>query len=347
MKNFYLTLFISSILCAACYSQNVLTEDFDFTPADSLENSGQWNRSGINTEYNIKIVSPGLEYPNYVGSGIGNSCLLANEGNGDIVFRNFSSSITTGSAYMSFLIRVDSLPDTFTQGYCISFNPNTGGTNLNTALHIKKLSASSFDFGVRKLSSVKYTNLTYSINKTYLIVLKYSIIPGTSNDSSSLYIFANGVPNSEPNAPVASTIEGDDYTGQGSVYLNNNYAQNGLQGCHILIDGIRVGNSWTTSVLAMLSSVSSAGSKFQLQHEIYPNPLQDNTVIKYQIPEKGLVQIQIINSAGIIYADLLREIQESGSHELIWNRDNLPAGMYSCKIQFNHSEISNKKLLIQ
>ena len=101
MKNIYLALIIVLAFCVNGFSQNVLTEDFNFMPVDSLENSGLWGRSGINTNYNIKVVSPGLEYLGYVGSGKGNSCLISNSGNGDIVYRNFTEPITSGSVYMS------------------------------------------------------------------------------------------------------------------------------------------------------------------------------------------------------------------------------------------------------
>ncbi|MGB5031518.1 MAG: hypothetical protein WBO76_05350, partial [Saprospiraceae bacterium] len=90
MKIIYLCLFITLSSTLTSFSQNVLTEDFNFKPVDSLENSGLWGQSGINTNYNIKVVSPGLEYLGYVGSGKGNSCLISNSGTGDIVYRNFT-----------------------------------------------------------------------------------------------------------------------------------------------------------------------------------------------------------------------------------------------------------------
>ncbi|MFZ1256295.1 MAG: T9SS type A sorting domain-containing protein [Saprospiraceae bacterium] len=347
MKNVYLILCFVFSMTIGLFSQNVLSEDFIFDPVDSLENSGSWYRSGINSKYNIKIVSPGLEYANYVGSARGNCSLISNSGEGDIVYRNFSSPITTGEVYMSFLFRVDSLPTTVTQGYGIAFNPNTGGTNLNTALHIKRLSDKTFDFGVRKLSYIDFSNSTYDIHKTYLVVLKYSIVNGVSNDSSSLYVFTNGVPGVEPNKPLAATIEGNDYTGQGSVYLNNNYAQSGLTGCDIKIDGIRVGNSWATSVLAVLTSVSSGESASKFRIENYPNPFQSSTKLKYQIPTKGFVKLHIYNSAGIHCAELINEVKEGGDHEIVWNAKQFPAGVYSCKLQFNGQEINNKLLLIK
>ncbi|MBK6699572.1 MAG: T9SS type A sorting domain-containing protein [Saprospiraceae bacterium] len=345
MKNIYLALIIVLAFCINGFSQNVLTEDFNFKPVDSLENSGLWGRSGINAKYNVKVVSPGLEYMGYVGSAKGNCALVSNFGGGDIVYRNFSDPITSGSVYLSFLLKLDSLPSTFTQGYCISFNPNTGGTFLNTALHIRRLSSVNFNLGVRKTNNIDFDNSVFEINKTYLIVLKYSIIGGNDNDVSSLYAFETGVPNVEPAIPLSSTNDGPDLTGQASVYINNNYAQTGLEGCRIYIDGIRVGNSWNTSVLAVPTSVSGPTSSSNESIEIVPNPLQNSTKIKYQIPTNSHVKINIFNASGMHCSELLNEYQESGHHEFEWSSGELPNGVYSCTIQFNEYQ-SIKKLIV-
>lgn len=344
MKKYLLCLCFIIIESYIANAQNVLTEDFIFDPIDSLENSGDWRKSGIDSKYNIKIVTPGLIYKDYIGSERGNSCQIANSGNGDIVYRNLSSDITSGAAFMSFLIKVDSLPATVTAGYCIGFNPNTGGTNLNTMLTIKRLSDSTFNFGVGKNTSLgvaDYNKAVYRVHKTYLAVLKYSIINGISNDSAIVYIFENGVPKLEPIIPSAATIVGDDYTGQGSVFLSNNYAQSGFTGCNIKVDGIRVGNSWATSVLAMLSSTSFDEENSNFINQNYPNPFHQETQIKYQIPTRGNIRIDIFNDSGIHCLELLNEIKEGGQHELNWNAEKFSAGSYICRVQFNGTVLSH------
>lgn len=347
MKKAYILLALFIALNAVNYGQNQITEDFIYAPLDSLENSGNWYRSGIDSKNNIKVVEPGLEYKDYVGTGRGNSCLITNSGNGDVLYHNFSEAITTGSAYLSFMFRMDSLPSTVTEGYCIAFNPNTGGTNLNTSLHIERLSDSTFSMGVQKEieEDIDYTRSIFKIQKTYLVVLKYAIISGIGNDVSSLYVFDKGVPATEPNLPMASTVDGGDYTGQGSVVLVNNYAQSGLTGCYILLDGIRVGNSWASSVLSPISSIQSeaAPSKFTSTH--YPNPFQRTTTISYQTPTKGIVQINIFNETGKLCATLLNEEKESGTHIIEWHADSFVAGVYLCKIKFNNIETVQKLVL--
>lgn len=82
-------------------AQNLFTEDFIYAPVDSLENSGEWFRSGIDLEYNIKVVSPGLEYKDYAGSGRA-ELFYFHSGNGDVLYHHFSEPVTSGAAYLSF-----------------------------------------------------------------------------------------------------------------------------------------------------------------------------------------------------------------------------------------------------
>ncbi|MEP7197398.1 MAG: T9SS type A sorting domain-containing protein [Saprospiraceae bacterium] len=346
MKKIYIFLFFYLTISSLSFAQNLLADDFTYSPIDSLEGTKKWDRIGINTGYNIKVVSPGLDYKDYVGSAIGNSVLISNSGPGDLVFRYLDSPITSGAVYMSFMLRVDSMPSVSTEGYFISFNPTDGGTNLNTACHIKKLSESSYDLGIRKRNEVFYSNSDLQIHNTYLIVLKYSIVPGNGNDSSSLFIFIKGVPKTEPSTPVTSSIEGDDFSGQDAVYLNNNYAQTGLKDYNIKIDGIRVGTSWETSVLTRLTSVSDPTTTEHFSNENYPNPFNYSTRIKYEIPEDGLVKISIYNSSGTLCKELVNEIQSGGTHEMNWIPENQAAGVYTCKILFNGKGITNKIILI-
>lgn len=344
MKRLILVFACLYALHATAFSQKVFAEDFLFGPIGNLENNNGWFISGIDFPYNIKVVAPGLTYKDYVGSARGNACQIANAGNGDVVIKDLDSAITAGVAYLSLMIQVDSLPSTVTEGYCISFNPNTGGTNLNTSLYIKRLSDSTFNLGVQKEieNTISYASNTFERGKTYLVVLKYSIVEGAGNDASSLYVFTQGVPATEPATPAAGTNDGGDYTGQASVVLNNNYAQTGLNGCNIKLDGIRVGTSWATSVLDVLSSVSGKQIRELVAHHNSPNPFSQKTAIHYQIPAKGLVQIDVLDASGRLVAGLLHEKQETGAHTLHWDASSLPPGWHVYRIYFNGAVFSGQ-----
>lgn len=329
------------------YSQNVFKDDFNYSPADSLEGTGGWYRSGVNSNYNIKVVSPGLTYAGYAGSGLGNTAYISNSGEGDVLFHNLNPAITAGAGYMSFMLRIDSLPGTMTQGYCICFNPNTGGTNLNTRMYIKRLTGTTFNFGIYKSYSVTYNNTVYNSNTTYLVVLKYSIVAGNNNDSSKIYVFNSGVPASEPSVPLAFAMDSADYTGQGYVCLSNNYAQTGLRGCSIKIDGIRVGNSWSTSVLSSVRQISNEIPALFSLKQNYPNTFNPVTKISYELPESGPVTLKIYDALGNEVQTLVNENQIRGIYETEWNASGFASGVYFCRLESGGNSVSRNMMLIK
>lgn len=327
------TFLILIIIISSARSQTILTEDFDYPISENLENIEAWKNTGINSTYDITISGPGLNYPNYIGSGKGNAVQITNSGEGDVAYRSFDSIITRGSVYMSFMFRIDSLPASVTQGYCIGLNPSGPSTNINTRLFIKRLNSNLFQLGTSKF----FLSLgidTFKIKTTYLIVLKYSFIEGDENDISSLYVFSKDIPISEPIAPLCFNSMGSDLTNQGSVYLLNNYAQTGMTGINLKIDGIRVGTSWETSVLSKTSAaidLKSQEERFQIS--AFPNPFQSHLKIKYITTGSGHVKLDVLNNSGNLIQTLVDEIQSSGTYNYNWIPGEFSSGMYLIRIQ--------------
>lgn len=348
MKKLLLVVFVFGFTHLAI-SQNVLTDDFDYPPVDSLENSGNWYRSGANLPYNIKVVEPGLIYPGYAGSGIGNSSLLENAGEGDILINRFSSSFTSGNAYMSFMFRIEHLPASVTQGYCIGFDLEGGPTDINTQLVINRISDNEFKLGTRKIGgfAAEFSTKTYRVDQTYLIVLKYSFIPGMDNDISELFVFEQGVPSAEPAQSLAATSSGYDLDNQGEVSLLNNYAQTGLSGISAKIDGIRVGNSWETSVLHRLTIITDPDYTNNNKLIIYPNPSENLSVIQFSTPISGQVNIEILDYTGKQILNLINEYMNAGDHEISVLTAVLPKGIYICDFQLNNKSIEQKRFVVK
>ncbi len=328
---FVLFTFISLVLPA----QTLLFDDFNYPVRDSLEGYGFWERTGVNSKYNVKVVAPGLEFYTYKGSGIGNCIQISNEGNGDLLYQNLSSVVDSGSVYLSMLVKVDSLSPQFTEGSCISFSTTTG-TSLNTRLIVKKISNKTFLLGVKKYYETQFSKDTYELHKTYLAVLKYEFINGIDNDKASLFVKADGVPVSEPNTPLAQVTVDLDLVDQSTVYLINNYAENGLLGCDIKLDGIRVGTSWESSVHAISTGYQHLYSD-KIELDVYPNPTIDKINLKYELKQKSFVKISLVNSSGMVCERILNAIQNSGSYFLNWNAEKYPSGIYFVQMQINNS----------
>ena len=65
----------------------------------------------------------------------------------------------------------------------------------------------------------------------------------------------------------------------------------------------------------------------------YPNPFNPGTIIKYQLPFKANVKLQIINSLGQEIRILVNEEKAAGSHEVEFDGSKLASGIYFYRIQ--------------
>jgi len=355
MKPIY-TLIIALVILinfnGAVNSQNLFVDDFNYPVRDSLEGIGNWNPTGLNTSNNVKVTSPGLTYTGYSGSGIGNCVSMNNAtSGGDVVYHSFTDQ-TTGNLYMAFMFSVDSMSSTASSGFNIGFNPTGGQTYNNTLLYIQKITSSTFNFGINKSSgaSTVYSNNTYNTNITYLIVLKYSFVTGTNNDSVKVFIFSSGVPTSEPSVPGAFSVTGADMTDNGQVILSNSYAQNGLKYSSVKVDGIRVGTTWATSVLN--TSVKNISSEIPDAYKLfqnYPNPFNPSTIIRFQIKDSRFVTLKIFDVLGKDIATLVNEKLQPGVYEIPFSINQYTNNQSSSGVYFyrlNSGDISETKNML-
>ena len=236
----YLFVFLFSV--PTLYGQIMIQEDFNYIAGTDLSTNG-WSKAAL--VWNpITIVSPGLSYQGYIGAGVGNAALLTD------YTERYSKSITvptSGDLYAAFMVRVDTA--TTGSGYVVCFYSNNAARGR---FWIKHDGSGNLKFGLSGKSAsapVTYDATNYLFKTTYLVVLKYSIVAGTANDLYSLIV--NPVPGKpEPAANIAP------FTDAGSdLGLNTAGASLSIQGRDSLgtgavfvVDGIRVGTSWTTVV---------------------------------------------------------------------------------------------------
>ena len=93
------------ILTSALNAQPIFVEQFDYPAGDTLTNHGWINHSG--SDFFILIASGGLSWPGYPSTG--NSIdITFGGGSREDVHQDLGAPITTGAAYVSFLVKVDS-----------------------------------------------------------------------------------------------------------------------------------------------------------------------------------------------------------------------------------------------
>mgnify|MGYP000863199809 CR=1 FL=1 len=85
-------------------------------------------------------------------------------------------------------------------------------------------------------------------------------------------------------------------------------------------------------------------------HQNYPNPFNPVTTLRYDLPENGLVTINIYDMLGKQVKTLINQTQDAGYKSVIWDATNdygkpVSAGMYLYQIQAGEY-ISTKKMVL-
>lgn len=212
-------------------AQLLLDENFSYPTGDFITAHGWTAHSGSGTQP-ITVTTPGLTYTGYVNSGIGGAALVDNTGEDD---NKVFTAQTSGSVYVSFMVNVTATA----AGYFFNLMPNPTSTTFRGKVFMDATN----HFGVSVGSNTgTFAASTYTPGTTYLLVLKYEIVTGTTNDKVSLFIFSSGMPATEPGSPTIGPLldAAQSDINPSCVALRQFSASQNLT-----IDGIRVGTSWS------------------------------------------------------------------------------------------------------
>jgi len=230
-------------------------ENFDYTAGDTLTNNGWINHSGSGNL--LTVTSGSLTYTGYQGSGIGNSTTLnGGSGSREDIHASFSPT-GSGALYVGMLVNVATASTT--GEYFFSLAPVFPTYYFKPRLRVKDDGSGNLLFGISKTSgsTVSYTTTTYLYNTTYLLVVKYDMPAGDSNDVASVYI--NPGFDSEP---VTADIVSTDFTVPddpiAAVCLRQGYNAYSVQA-----DGIIIGTSW--------NSIFPSTTTFSFSIDVYPD----------------------------------------------------------------------------
>ncbi|MCX6243596.1 MAG: T9SS type A sorting domain-containing protein [Bacteroidetes bacterium] len=253
MKRFtLLTIFIGIFISLGFYNtskgQLLLDENFSYTAGDLLTAHGWYAHSGGGTQA-ITVNTTGLTFPGYIDSGIGNAALVDNNGEDD----NYGfTAVSSGVVYTAFMVNVTGVA----AGYFFHLMP----TQTSTTFRGKVFMDATNHFGVSVGSNTgTMATTTFSTGTTYLMVLKYEIVAGTTNDIVSLFIFDTSIPPTEPGTPTIGPLT--DAT-QADISPANVALRQFNASQNILVDGIRIGMSWADLFPASAPTVQASNINF-------------------------------------------------------------------------------------
>lgn len=313
-----------AFLSSASFAQ-LISENFDYPAGDSLTYHDWILFSGLG--YGLQVTSPGLTYPGYPGSGIGNATTLTmTTASAQDFYKSFSSNKSSGSVYASFMVRVDSA--TLVGNYFASFLPSTSTTNFFGRVYARVASNGNVAFGVSKSSTnatilANYSDSIYTFGNTYVVVVKYKFNTGSNTDDEvSLFVFNGAIPASEP-APTVGPVT----TTQTDVLpdLGRFALRQGVTGGSItpgaVVDGIRVTGAWNPSIwnikLAIQGLYNSGSGMLNLS----------DTVVVYL--RNGSSPFNVVDSA----VSVVDSVSLTGNFEF----DNAPDGNYYFDVVYRKS----------
>ncbi|MDR3626821.1 MAG: discoidin domain-containing protein [Ignavibacteriaceae bacterium] len=79
----------------------------------------------------------------------------------------------------------------------------------------------------------------------------------------------------------------------------------------------------------------------------YPNPFNPATIIKYGIPQSGLVTLKVYNVLGQEVACLVNKEQKAGTYNVTFDAAKLASGVYMYKIQSGNYSLIKKMMLLK
>ncbi|MFH0734003.1 MAG: T9SS type A sorting domain-containing protein [bacterium] len=212
-------------------------------------------------------------------------------------------------------------------------------TNVNkTETYIEALDLtmfSEFSFGENNATPVELSSF-------YATVDNNNVILGwqTATELSSIKFQIERKKSDENNWKTVGEI-----LSHGTSYVVNNYSfkdNNIITGQYFYrLKNINTNGSYEYSKEIFVSV--GVPKKYYLSQN-YPNPFNPNTIINFNIPKAGLVNICVYTITGELVSTVINEEKEAGYYSILVSGSNLASGVYFYRIRVN--EYSNTKKLV-
>ena len=106
------------------------------------------------------------------------------------------------------------------------------------------------------------------------------------------------------------------------------------------------GNPGTAGKTGLIADEAATPTEFALKAN-YPNPFNPSTLIVYTLPEATFVRLEVFDVTGRRVATLVDTSQPDGLHEVRFQADDLPSGVYLYRIQAGAFVQARKMQLIK
>lgn len=113
-----------------------------------------------------------------------------------------------------------------------------------------------------------------------------------------------------------------------------------------------LGYNGNTMLRAFVEENLSTGGESTLPSQFalmpaYPNPFNPSTTLRFDLPEAGIVRLQVFNIQGQRVDEILHDHLAAGEYSFKWNASHLSSGVYFVKATFGHMHQTQKILLVK
>lgn len=103
----------------------------------------------------------------------------------------------------------------------------------------------------------------------------------------------------------------------------------------------------TTSVATINKEQTIADAISELSIELYPNPFNPVTTIRYTIPQNGLVDVSVFDISGRKVNNVFNGYLERGVHSVEFDGRNLSSGIYFCVVTVGNQRATKRMVFLK
>lgn len=276
MKHFFTVLVCMALTAMSAHAELWLEENFNY-PDGNLEQADnsqlvlhQWMQSLKPADANGKspqVADRNLTYPGYISSGKGKVAVLdatvGDDGSTQRISVYYLDTIgkrDTISMYAAFLFKPLSAKNTSGRDFAI-WEGSVGSSMCRGRIFLAK-NGDAVKIGVSKNSStISAWSDDIALGSTNLIVMKYEVVEGASNDVVKVFVNPGLTSTEDENTPLVTTDNATDMLVKGFGLRQRG---NGAE-----IGGLRIGTTWEDVVKSDGSDIPEDPDKPETDPDIY------------------------------------------------------------------------------
>ena len=340
MKSIIIVVLLVCAFLNSAFSQVTLpfTENFSFTGNLTANGWLNYPAVGVNTSFPATGTTTGLTFNGYASSGVGNAAQIT--GDGEDVYLPITAQ-TAGVVYVGAMIKVNAASTATNGDYFYHFyGKNSGGINYQYCrFFIKDNGGAGFNATLLKTTAVNGATYNYGASALYpygstiFVVLKYVFNPTTNpDDPCTAYIFteATGIPATEPSIPTCGPVTGGATAAGDAGQLLGVSLRRNDPNMNIVVDGIRVANTW-----AQVAVLPVTLSRFDVSKKGNNALVSWNVALEKDEPKYTVQQ----SKDGVLFEDIFTQNADNQNNK--YNKKyqyeikNLTKGIYYFRLKMN------------